>query len=461
MFSFLPAHTRRIAFWLAGLLLAQVTAWAGGPKYVAGASYFNAGVLGEPVHWPSGLVSYYVDPGPLNGLINNQQATAMVDAAAALWDAVPTAGVTLVDMGALNEDVNGSNITAANQVITAPSDVTSTATSYPLGVIFDADGSVIDAIFGTGTSLPARCQDNGVMSWLDNIKPDATIAHGILLVNGLCATNSDMIEMMNYELERAFGRILGLDYSQVNPNALVDELPGGTQGWPVMQPLSGVCTAAGGECIPNPTVLRYDDIAALNRTYPITSGNLASFPSKQITASNTISIQGTINFRTGLGMQGVNVVATPLDSSGNSLYQYAVSFVSGGYFNGNHGNPVTGWTDANNNLLTTWGSNDPTMQGYFDLSGIPLPPGVTSANYQVTFEAINPLYIMNDSVGPYTAGQVTPSGTLQTISVPSMTVGSSQTLSVNVADSAAGDYSDSIGSASSPRSLPSSGMWCG
>ena len=34
----------------------------------------------------------------------------MVDAAAALWSAVPTAGVTLTDQGPLNEDVNGSNI---------------------------------------------------------------------------------------------------------------------------------------------------------------------------------------------------------------------------------------------------------------------------------------------------------------------------------------------------------------
>ena len=38
----------------------------------------------------------------------------MVDAAAALWSAVPTAGVTLVDAGPLNEDVSGSNIVAGN-----------------------------------------------------------------------------------------------------------------------------------------------------------------------------------------------------------------------------------------------------------------------------------------------------------------------------------------------------------
>ncbi len=177
--------------------------------------------------------------------------------------------------------------------------------------------------------------------------------------------------MMSYELERAFGRILGLDYSQVNPTALTDELPGGTAGWPVMQPLGGVCGVTGGQCIPNPTVLRYDDIAALNRIYPVTAQNLASFPGKQLTAANTVSIQGTITFRTGLGMQGVNVVARPLDANGNPLYQYTVTFVSGGYFNGNHGNPITGFNDANGNPLTQWGSNDPSLQGFFDLSDMP------------------------------------------------------------------------------------------
>src|SRR5271166_3261227 len=150
----------------------------------------------------------------------------------------------------------GANITAVNGQITAPGDVTSLAATFPLGVIYDADGSVTDAIFGTGASDPTSCQNNGVWTWLDNINPNASVAHGIILLNGLCATNPGLIEMMNYELERAFGRVLGLDYSQVNPTGLIDELPGGLAGWPVMQPLSGVCSQTGGECIPNFAVLR-------------------------------------------------------------------------------------------------------------------------------------------------------------------------------------------------------------
>lgn len=446
---------------MAAALLTCGLAQAGGPKYVAGVSYFNPAVLGQPLHWAGGQLNYYVDQGALSATVTNAQATAMVDAAATLWSAVPTAAVKLTDMGSLNEDVNGTDIAVMNGIITAPADVTPAATGYPVGVIYDADGSVIDALFGTGASQPTSCQLNGVWTWLDNFNPDATVTHSVILLNGLCATTPAMLEMMSYELERAFGRVLNLDYSQVNPTALTDELPGGTAGWPVMEPLSGVCSESGGECIPNENVLRYDDIAALSRIYPVTAANIGSFTGKTITAANTVSIQGTITFRNGAGMQGVNVVARPLDADGNPLYQYTVTFVSGAYFNGKHGNPITGYDDADGNPLTMWGSNDASLQGYFDLSAIPLPPGVTAANYQITFEAINPLYILTEAVGPYIDGQVTASGTLTPILLSNLAAGAVQTLTVDVTDSATGGYDDAIGTEAEPRALPVSGMWAG
>ena len=381
------------------------TAFAGGPKYVAGISYFNPGVVGQPVIWPGGQLHYYVDQGPL-GPLSNAQATQMVDAAAALWSAVPTAAVNLADAGNLAEDVNGSNVLAGNGVFAAPSDVTPGATGTPVAVIFDSDGSVIDAIEGAGASEPANCALNGPLVWIDNMTPNAALAHGVIVLNGLCATTPSLLETMSYQLERAFGEILGLDFSQVNDNALneISTEPNATLGWPVMQPINHQCGPTGGTCIPNPGALRYDDIAALNRLYPVTTSNIASLPGKLLTSANTVSIQGTISFRTGQGMQGVNAVARPLDSNGNPLYQYTVTFVSGAYFAGNHGNPVTGFADANGNRLDRFGSNETSLQGYFDLSGMPLPFGVTTASYQVTFEAVNPLYIDAVSVGPYLLG---------------------------------------------------------
>jgi len=282
-----------------------------------------------------------------------------------------------------------------------------------------------------------------------------------MILNGRCATTAALLQMMSFQVERGFGRLLGLDNAQVNPGALTSGPSNAALGAPIMQPLSGSCGAAGGECVPDPGVLRYDDIAALNRIYPITTSNLASFPGKQMTASQTVSIKGTISFRTGLGMQGVNVVARPLDSNGNPLYQYTVTSVSGASFNGNHGSAVTGWTDSNGNRFDMWGSNDPALQGSFDLSGIPLPPGATTASYLITFEAIDPLYILEDAVGPYIDGQPIPSGTLQAITVPAVGAGSAHSLSVEVADSAAGGSGDAIGTETAPRKLPGSGLWSG
>ena len=435
---------------------------AGGPKYVAGTSYFNPSVLGQPIRWSGGQVNYYVDQGPLSSSVTNQQATAMVDAAAALWSSVPTAGVTLTHAGSLNEDVSGADIdVSATGQITEPADVTSSATGYPVGIIYDADGSVINALNGADASIPVDCRNNGVVVWMDNINPDATIAHAIILLNGLCATNANLLAMMSFEVERAFGRVLNLDFSQVNPGAEQNDEANGMDGWPVMQPMSGLCGPKGGACLPDPAQLAFDDIASLNRIYPITAQNLANFPGKQLTAASTVSIQGTFTFRSGLGMQGVNVVARPLDANGNPLYQYTVTFPTGAYFSGNHGNPISGFDDADGNPLAMWGSNDPDLQGYFELSGIPLPPGVTTANYQVTFEPINPLYTLTASVGPYTLGQVAPSGAMPVLSVPGLSAGSSQTLAVDIPDSSAGGYQDAIGTQTTPRPLPPNGFWCG
>ncbi|HEY3625656.1 MAG TPA: IPT/TIG domain-containing protein [Terracidiphilus sp.] len=444
------------------LILFPSPAEAGGPKYIAGPTYFNPGVMGQPVHWAGGRVNYYVDQGPLNVSIDNQHATAMVDAAAALWSAVPTAGLSLVRAGSLNEDVSSANIVAGNQTIVQPSDAAPSASSYPLAVVYDADGTVLNAVFGAYTSDPSNCENNGVMAWIDRFNPDATIGHAVIVLNGRCAVTPSTVSMMQFLLERAMGKILGLGYAQVNPEALRKGDPEAAAAWPIMQPASGACGPAGGTCVPQPDVLHFDDIAALNRIYPVNADNLSSFPGKVLTAANTVSIDGAIAFRTGLGMQGVNVVARPLDANGNPLKAYTVTAVSGAYFGGKHGNAVNGTTDSNGLPYSQWGSTDPALQGYFDLRYMPLPPGVTTATYQITFEAINPLFIQQNTVGPYVDGSPLPSGTLAPITLANLSAAMGKTLAVNVADSGAVSGSwDAISTEAVPRMLPPSGLWCG
>src|SRR5246127_2987149 len=180
----------------------------------------------------------------------------------------------------------------------------------------------------------------------------------------------------------------------------------GLSGWPIMHPIERLCNASGVTCMPNGTTLRPDDIAALNRLYPVTATNISTFPGKRLTGPNTLSVTGTTTFRNGQGMQGVNVVLRPM-IPGTDLpdVRYTVTAVSGITFHGNAGNPITGLTDAQGNVLARFGGDDTTLEGYFDLSGVPIPPGEPSDTWQLSFEPINPLYTGQDSVGPYATGQ--------------------------------------------------------
>src|SRR5581483_7764849 len=93
---------------------------------------------------------------------------AMVATAAAVWSGVNTAAVSVQRGGSLSEDVNGTNVVAAASGLSMPADIQPGATSKPVAVVYDQDGSVINAIYGSGASSPLSCQNNGVLSTVDN-----------------------------------------------------------------------------------------------------------------------------------------------------------------------------------------------------------------------------------------------------------------------------------------------------
>ena len=90
-------------------------AYAGGPRWVAGSSYFDPSTLGQPMVWQNGVVNYYTDLGDLSPTVTQAQANAMVAAAAALWSGIPTAALQINAAGSLAEDVNGSNFSERSQ----------------------------------------------------------------------------------------------------------------------------------------------------------------------------------------------------------------------------------------------------------------------------------------------------------------------------------------------------------
>ena len=403
----------RLATALAIVLFFAALARAGGPAYVAGSSYFNSGTMGQPITWSQGQVNYYTDQGDLSPILPNASANAFVASAFTQWTSVSTAALTANAAGQLAEDVNGSNIAVnSSGAVTAPADITPSATQTPVGIVYDYDGSVTDALLGAGAGDPSQCFWNAVYGGVDNFGAGANFLHALVVINGQCALQSSQLTDVEYRLVRVLGSVIGLGWSQMNLNVITGNphpTPDDYAGFPVMHFMDPVTCVPITVCYANPYQLAPDDMAALSRLYP------AGPP------ATTARIYGSVYFVNHTGaeaqpMQGVNVVARWIDPSTNlPSDHYGASSTSGFLFTGNAGNPITGLDDPLGNPYSEFGSSDPTLEGFFDLGGLPVPNGASTAQYQLSVEALNPLW--SAGVCPYDPSQVAPSGTFQPIVV--------------------------------------------
>jgi hypothetical protein len=447
----------RLATALAIVLFFAMLARAGGPKYVAGSAYFNSSAMGQPITWSLGQVSYYTDQGDLSPVLPNSAANAFVANAFSQWTSVSTAALTATRASQLAEDVNGANIAVdSNGNVSAPADITSSATQTPVGIVYDYDGSVTDALLGAGAGDPSQCFWNAVYGGVDNFGAGANFVHALVVINGQCALQSSQLTDVEYRLVRVLGKVLGLGWSQMNLNVITGTptpTPDDFAGFPIMHSIDSFSCVPITVCYASPYRLASDDVAALSRLYP-------ARPS-----ATTARIHGSVYFVDHLGsiaqpMQGVNVVARWIDPATHQpSHRYAASSVSGFLFTGNAGNPITGWNDALGNPYGEFGSSDQTLEGFFDLGGLPIPNSASTAQYQLAIEALDPLW--SAGVCPYDSSQVAPSGTFQPILITA---------------AAGGDFEQDIlmsGSAqpvppwaatetwSAPAPVPSPGDWVG
>ena len=74
-----------------------------------------------------------------------------------------------------------------------------------------------------------------------------------------------------------------------------------------MHPIDIICGPYTYQCLPQPFTLRPDDLSALAQLYFIDQGQAP--PGKTDTLLNANQLYGQLQFPTGQGMQGVNVVA--------------------------------------------------------------------------------------------------------------------------------------------------------
>jgi hypothetical protein len=414
---------RRLALAAAIICLFALVSRAGGPKSVAGTSYFLSTATGQPLVWPQGLITYYTDQGDLSPILPNASANAFVADAFSQWTSVPTASISAASGGQLAEDVNGSNVSNIAGMLSMPADIQPTATGTPIGIVYDYDGSVTSALLGSGAGDASQCFFNATFGGDDSFAPPATYLHALVVINGQCAQQSSQLVDVEYRLVRVLGNIFGVGWSQVNPNVLTNSPPpkaGDFAGFPLMHYSDPVGCVPITRCYANPYRLSADDVAAISRLYPVTPQNQPSFPGKQVLTAATARIHGSVWFTDPSGnptqpMQGVNVVARWIDPGTNlPSRQYVASSVSGFLFTGNYGNPITGFTDALGNLLSDWGSTVPGFEGFFDLAGLPLPNGA-SAQYQLSVETVDTTW--SAGVGSYAPFLVAPSGTVQPIVV--------------------------------------------
>jgi hypothetical protein len=438
---------------------------AGGPKCVAGSSYFDPMTTGKPLTWPLGQIIYYTDQGDLSPILPNASANSFVAGAFGVWTSVPTAALAATNAGSLAEDVSGANVIVnGDGTISMPTDIQSTATAAPVGIVYDYDGSVTDAFLGAGAGGSSQCFFNAVFGGNDNYGSLAVYQHALIVINGQCAQQASQLNDIEYRLVRVIGGVLGLGWSQLNLNVQTGSpYPGSDDyaGFPVMHFIDAWGCAPITLCYPNAYQLSMDDMAEVARLYPVTAQNQSSFPGKQNFSSVTARIHGSVYFTDTHGnrsqpMQGVNVVARWIDPVTRlPSRRYAASSVSGFSFRGNGGNPITGFDDSIGDDLAEWGSTESSLEGFFDLAG--LQPPSSGAQYQLTVEGIDPHWSVG--VGPYSPGPVSPSGSPQPIIV-TVSPGSDVQQDILMMSSAQ-PLRQTASSWTLPLPLPSGGDWAG
>jgi hypothetical protein len=440
------------------VLLALVPyAAAGGPRWVTGPPYFNNS--GFPVIWYTDQPKYFTDPGDLSPYVDHNAADAIVAAASSVWN-VTTSRLVLTRGGALDEHVSGANVYASTNGLVFPSDVQ--ATNYlakQIAVIYDRDGSVTDLLLGSGASDPSICRQNAVTESVDSIARDGYIHHAILVLNGRCTGPAPEQQLqLQYQLMRAFGRIVGLGWSQVNDNVFTgNPRPTYDQAlnWPIMHPIDVICGPYTYQCMPQPFTLRADDISSLDTLYLVDWSHV--IPGKELTWDESNRVVGAVTFPSGQGMQGVNVVVQRLQPFwGTPEAWETASAVSGYLFRREGANPVTG---AGSSLKASMGTTDPTLEGRYDIMRVPIPASEPWQNLVVSIQPINPLYIGAYAVGPYDSNGVAPSGTA-TVQEPTVLGRESYTEIDFPATSSADSCSTSgDGSEAAPGAIATTGWW--
>ncbi len=228
-----------------------------------------------PVSYENPNIIFNIETGPLGPTRDNDIADQLVRDAFALWNIIPTSIINLSQGNDIPVDIDISNFNRyipdpANNVIYNDNDCLNP-------VVYDSDGSIIDAFFGTGAS------DNVVGFAASSLYiGDSYFKEGFAVINGKTLshtlTDNELTLIIAHELGHAFG----LDHSQANIDNTesftvnsCDTAP--SQAYPLMYPWA--CRLS--------KDLHPDDVLSLSMLYPV-----ADYYATHGQLSGTFSVPG-------------------------------------------------------------------------------------------------------------------------------------------------------------------------
>jgi len=126
-----------------------------GPKYVAGASYFDPLVMGQPIIWAQGQVNYYTDLGDLSPILPGASADTFVANAFSQWTSVSTAAINATRAASLRGRQRQQRHPQCRWHDLHADRYSTDRYDTPVGIVYDSDGSVTSALLGSGAEIQA------------------------------------------------------------------------------------------------------------------------------------------------------------------------------------------------------------------------------------------------------------------------------------------------------------------
>lgn len=255
-----------------------------------------------PAKYQNPNIVFNIETGVL-GTRDNDVADQLVRESLDIWNNTPTSTISLTQGADVGVDINESNFTSyipdpVNSAIHNDDDDLNP-------IVYDSDGSIIDAFFGIGQGTGADATVVGFAA-SSIIIGTSFFTEGFAVING----NTNLIidrNTLKLIIAHEIGHFIGLDHSQANINnteSLFDSCPAAADDYPLMYPYA--CRSS--------TAIHPDDNISLSTLYPTADyyPNQGQLTGTFITDSGAPAKGANLWLETGTG-QAISIVSDYLE----------------------------------------------------------------------------------------------------------------------------------------------------